>query len=1839
MAERELTKLKRRRGVSKASITRIRSRIEELEGLGDHPSTAENAKQLASKLESLESEFKSYHFQIVDLVEEDEEALSREQDILDNHDDQVAAMSVRIKKLCSSATPTRSSTVNKNVLLARKLEHLHGCITAKKRQIVRFDNKEEEFEVSIVEQLQIQLRDHDSSLKAIHEELLSIEDQDSVKAEKELHSALEGVLFECLSTIRKLLKACRDSTTAPPSTDRSGVKLPKIDVPMFDGDILQWRQFWEQYCISVHDHTNLTDSEKMVYLRHSLKNGSAKAIIEGLAQSGEQYAEAIECLISRFDRPRLIHQTHVRMILETPQLRDGSGKELRRLHDTIQQHTRALRSMGEEPSPSFITSTVELKLDSTTMFEWQRHTQSSKGIPHYREMLEFLDHRAQASEVSAPSRKPSKSDFVHQRKQYGHGHPKPVTSYATNVDPNDTQCPLCNHERHPLYSCMKFRSLSQDKKIATVKSNNLCMNCLGKGHFVADCKSLHRCRRCSNPHHTLLHNEDHRKDQPSNQSRSTSSIPSQISVNTVAEVSSNTLLMTCRIRISAPNGSSIEARALLDSGSSTSFISKRLAQLLRLECKKRNITISGVGDLSSKSSVQSITKFSISPINSSASSIEVNALVIPRVTCDLPTSPVPFNVKWQHLDRLLLADPEFGVPGRIDVLLGVDVFSQVLLNGRRKGCRGSPAAMETIFGWVLCGDISPGSNSQRVTAYHSTIGSSDDDIIRKFWEIEETPNKLESSLSIEERSVVNHYKTSHIRKPDGRFIVPLPKKTEKQTLGESRSQAISRFLTLERSLTAKNRFSEVDDVVREYFDLEHAEVVPEADLNKPVSQTFYLPIHAVYKQSSTTTKIRAVFDASAKSSTGVSLNDLLMVGPTIHPSLIDVLLRFRMRRVALAADVSKMYRNVELAEDDKDLHRFVWRSERTKPLQDYRMTRVTFGISASSFAANMSVRQNAIDLSHEYPVAAKTVEESIYVDDCLTGADNTQDAIRLYTQLRCLFQRGGFPLRKWNSSEPEVLDAIDPALRNTTESITLSESDQYTKALGFEWNTTNDHFRLTPVQDIVSLNHLTKRKFVSDIAKVFDVLGWFAPTTIKMKILLQRIWELKIDWDDDVPSWIQDVWFHWRSELPTLCSHHISRYYFPKNTQVATVQLHGFSDASEDAYSGVVYIRGEDVQGHIHVSLVMAKTRVAPIKRLTIPRLELCGAHLLAELLHHLKRIYQVRTSDIYAWTDSTIVLNWLDGSPRRFKTYVGNRVSSIVDQVPPTCWRHVQGSENPADCASRGLFPTELNNHPLWWSGPGWLKLPPSEWPIQSSLPKNDACEEEKEICHVTLCQPPEAITTSSNYSSFSRLQRVTAWIYRFIHNCRTSKIQNTPLSVTELSQAERYWLFVAQCDCFPGAIKALKTDQTLPNSSTLLPFNPFIDKDGIMRVGGRLTKSNHSYSITHPVILHANHHVTKLLIRSEHIRLLHAGPTLTISSISLRFRIIGLKKVVRSIVRSCVPCKRHAQGTSHQLQGQLPPERVNPGFIFEKVGMDYAGPINIKYGHVRKPVIVKAYICIFVSLSVKAVHIELVSDLTSEAFIAALRRFIARRGYPTLLWSDNGTNFTGADRQLRELFQFIKSQSTERAVSEFCSSKGIEWRFIPERSPHFGGLWEAAVKSMKFHLRRVVSSEVKLTFEEMTTVLCQIEACLNSRPLCPLPTGDGDSLEVLTPSHFLIGHPLMALPDKGSSEIPSSTLRRWHLCQNLIRHFWKRWSEEYIVELNKYTKWFNKSRNVEVGDIVLLRDVTLFPTRWPLARVIDVHPGRDNLVRVVTLKTERGEYKRPITKIAMLLPAKSDN
>ena len=1836
--------LRKRRGVVRRSVTKLDERITELENTTDPLRIADPARQLLSKLQTFDTDFKKKHFDLIDLIDEsDETTLEREQVVIDKFDDDIVNYTERLEALIKRAPvapPTAPVALPTVAPVAppvdrrpptRKMSRIRTGLDQISRTIETAAS-DTHVDHSLLAQCQEEILDYKKGLIALYDELcvMDMPDDDGLFT---MHTTLEREL----STVSRKLK----SLLVPPPTPMSaptvahtdtGVKLPKLDVPTFDGNLIHWKPFWEQFAVAVHNKRSLSNAEKTVYLQHAIKDGSAKNSIEGLSHSGDNYDEAIECLQLRYDRPRLIQRTHVQLIVDAPPLKEGNGRELRRLHDTIQQHARALKTLGCEVPETFLTSMIELKLDVDTLFEWQKHSQTATGVPHFHDLLQFIDLRAQASEASYAT---SKKQMQQPRRQ-----PNRVGSFAANSEfSND--CVICKTTKHPLYACNEFKAMSHDGRMRVLKVNRLCVNCLGTGHFKSQCKSVHRCKVCQRPHHTMLHSDSPFRVDPRPRDKGAVQ-EDNVSSHATTRLKSNVLLMTSRVLITSPDGSTVEARALIDNASSSSFISERLAHSLSLPRMQQSIRVSGIGGLSHKPPLQSVTSFQLSSLQFSDKRVDVTAIIVPKVTCDLPMKPVTFGLDWTHLSHLPLADPSFGRPGRIDILLGADIFVEILGQGRRKGPAGSPTAFETDFGWVLCGDTGSTSASAQahvhITAFHTSVTSSDD-ILRKFWEIEESPTD-QACMSVEERTVVRHFESSHTHSKEGRFIVPLPKDPKAPSIGESRSQAVKRFLSLERSLNLKNRLQDFNSVMMEYIEMGHAEAIPEQDLEKPPELTFYLPMHAVYKATSTTTKIRAVFDASAKSSTGVSLNDTLLVGPTVHPNLIDVLLRFRLYPVALTADVSKMYRAIELTEDDKDLHRFVWRSNQADTLKDYRMTRVTFGVSASSFAANMALKQNAINHCQDFPLAAEVVHECFYVDDCLTGANDTESALLLQQQLTELFSCGGFVLRKWNSSDSSVLKKIPEDLRDRNEVQTFSKATEYSKTLGIEWNTTSDTFHLNVSKPTV-VTAITKRNIVSDVAKVFDALGLFSPVTIKMKILLQRLWEVKIDWDDLVPESLLKVWMQWRMELPILTTMPIPRCYSPVGFSPSSTQLHGFSDASEEAYAGVIYLRLVDSAGTVHTALVTSKTRVAPIKRLSIPRLELCGALLLTKLICHVKKVLNIPVTSVFAWTDSSIVLSWLIGNPRRFKTYVGNRVSSIIDEIPPDRWRHVPGVQNPADCASRGLFPNQLKGHQLWWKGPHWLLAEPSEWPEQPvTLCETVTAEERETLCNLTIVNSTpiaETIIPTNRFSDFTHLKRVTAWILRFIDNLRATVSQrrlSSHLAVSELRSAEEYWLTIAQKESFTKEIDALKKERPLPKTSKLLPFRPTWDKErSVVRVGGRISNSTLSYSQLHPVILDGKHPITKLIIRSEHLRLMHAGPTLLLSSLNRKYHIIGARKTVRSITRQCITCRRHSVKPHNQQMGQLPIERVTVAAPFERSGVDYAGPFLIKYGHVRKPTIVKTYICLFVCLAVKAVHLELVSDMTTEAFIAALRRFIARRGCPSLIWSDHGSNFVGAKSELKAFYDLLSSHITQGAVSEFCSSHGIEWKYIPEKSPHFGGIWESAVKSAKKVLRRVLTP-VKLTFEEFTTVLTQVESCLNSRPLTPVNLPDDDGIVALTPGHFLIGKPLLSLPDPQLSYRSVSLLKRWHLCQHLVRHFWERWYKEYLCTLNKYNKWRIPSRNIAIGDVVLVQETGTIPTRWPLARVIDTHPGQDKLVRAVTVKTSRGIYRRPVSKIAVLIP-----
>ena len=520
----------------------------------------------------------------------------------------------------------------------------------------------------------------------------------------------------------------------------------------------------------------------------------------------------------------------------------------------------------------------------------------------------------------------------------------------------------------------------------------------------------------------------------------------------------------------------------------------------------------------------------------------------------------------------------------------------------------------------------------------------------------------------------------------------------------------------------------------------------------------------------------------------------------------------------------------------------------------------------------------------------------------------------------------------------------------------------------------------------------------------------------------------------------------------------------------------------------------------------------------------------------------------------------------------MGNRIASIITLVPSKAWRHVPTQENPADCASRGLSPRELRDHHLWWTGPPWLAADPILVPKQPKASELVSLQSTEEKSTVNLTFSPPAVWLEQKFSSFITLTHVMAWVRRFsllfLSAIRHSDpITSKFLTTAEIITAEEFLIKASQQRSFSIELKSMCAipPKPLSSNSKLLCLHPYLSPEGILLVG-RLSKAPISFSKKFPVIISSNDHFTQLLFNYEHVRLGHCGPTLLISHVGNNYHVLGARRLARSTCSRCVICRKAAAQPSHQLMGQLPAARTTPTRPFNTTGVDYAGPFLLKMGRVRRPVVVKAYLAIFVCFYTKEVHIEVVNDLTTEAFLASLRRFTSRRGLPATIYSDHGSNFAGANNDLKALYKLLESSDTISSIQSFLLSNKVTWQHIPERAPHFGGLWEAAVKSTKFHLKRVIGQR-KLTESEFNTVVIQVEACLNSGPLGPLTGHSPDGSSPLTPSHLINGGSMQAYPETPLLK-ETSYYRRWVLCQAMVQHFWRRWSGEYLQHLQRFQK-----------------------------------------------------------------------
>lgn len=1657
--------------------------------------------------------------------------------------------------------------------------------------------------------------------------------------------------------LNKKLSICNSSealhSNSIQSNNSINARLPKISLPTFQGNYQDFTSFYETFKALVHDNQSLTDVERFLHLRSSLK-AEASQLIANVQPTSANYKVAFDLLCERYNNPKCIIQSHVKGIFDLKPIGKENASDLRKLHDELNKHIRSLQNFGMpiDHCSMFIVHILFTKFDNHTKVEFSKL--KPRDILTLTEIDDFLKARCELLEQvdnskATPSNHNTNCNNTNVNKFRGNNYKQ--SFILTN---QNNQCLNCQQD-HTLARCPSFLNLSVKQRFDKTTELKVCRNCLSHSSFKK-CNSKFSCQKCNKRHHSLLHFENIAQPTSSQLNNTSSCEPStsltEAPVQTALSCFSKMpqiLLSTACVKVRDVNNKWHTVRAVLDSASHANFVSEELANKLGVKREKLNTKVLGLNSCMSQSNFS---------VNIQVASMHTNyhvvmqCLTASKIADNLPL--MSFNKSALNLPKnIRLADNNFNKSMPVDILIGAGYFYDLLCIGQIKLGKNMPVLQKTLFGWVISG-IYQYQNKNNLVYSNFTLNTNLDcsesfeNSIQEFWRIEEVrpQNKL-SLLSAEERFCEEYFDQSISRDASGRFIVSIPFNSKLIQLGYSKQQAVDRFQKLERKLLRNhNLYNEYSAFIQEYLRLGHMSKISvpvkgiecQTDniiqtFKNPVNianiPPFYLPHHAVLKASSLTTKLRVVFDGSAHSSSGISINDAQIVGPIIQDDLFSILLRFRQHQFALIGDIEKCYRQILVQPSERKFQRILWRDDPKSPIDVYELNTVTYGTASASYLTTKCLQYLANINYSKFPKACEILKTSFYMDDLLTGANTLEEVKEIQTELTSILSSAGFPIRKFLSNSSELL--LNDESSNL-QTIPLGEREN-AKTLGLSWNSVSDIIQYDSNYKSNFTNN-SKRAVLSTVAQLFDPLGFLSPFIIVGKLIIQKLWQLGLAWDESIPENLHSEFNSFKTQLPLLNKIYIPRCVLANNA--ISIEIHGFSDSSSYAYGAVVYIKCTNNYNNIKTQLLCAKSRVAPLHGATIPRLELCAAVLLAQLVQKVKNVLNINFTKTYLWTDSSIVLNWISSAPNKYKVFVANRIAAIQEMTNIKDWYHVPSKLNPADLISRGCSATTLTNNSLWWHGPHFLNLPPDQWPAQNFKSENLPCCEIKSNIHTTLnFLNIESVKIFDKYSSLMKLQRVVAWMFRFSNNSKLGRSERSfgTLKVPEIQNSLNVLIKICQAETFSKELQCLKSKKILKTTSNILSLNPFLDDNEIIRVGGRIKNSEYHFSKKFPILLPKNHSLTNLVFQQFHTNLLHCGAQQLLASVREYYWPIAGRNCAKQIVHNCIKCFKANPKSVNPLMGNLPAKRLECNTsVFHNVGIDYAGPIMIKDRKTRGARYFKSYICLFVCLVTRAVHLELVTDLSTEAFIATLRRFVSRRGKPNTISSDNATNFVGASNELRELNQFLKADTNREAISNFLANQSIKWEFITPRAPFQGGIWESGIKSVKTHLKRVFGN-TNFTFEEFYTALIQIEGVLNSRPLCPI-SSDPDDLTPITPGHFLIGKALCSIPDPNLLVLNENKLSTYQRIQQLVQTFWKRWSLEVVPELQKRTKWFqNLPQLLKVGSIVLIKEDNMPPLQWALGRVTELHPGADNVLRAVTLRTSNGHHlKRAVHKLCAL-------
>ena len=1665
------------------------------------------------------------------------------------------------------------------------------------------------------------------------------------------------------------------------------VRLPKLTIKKFNGDLTKWVTFWDTFNSSIHTNPTLSNVDKFSYLTSLLESTAAESIA-GLSLTSSNYDEAIATLKRRFGNFQLIINQHMEALLNIASMTSHHDtRGLRKLYDKVESHVRGLRSLGvsAESYGGLLTSVLVNKLPLEIRLILSRVLTGERW--ELDRVMKLFEEEVNARERAVMPNSPAVQRRV-QSKQSTAAALVAGSSVSLNTG---VTCSYCG-QGHPSVSCNSVTDVPARKEI--LRKSGRCYVCLRKNHLSRECRSNLTCKKCRGRHHVSIcsrrSNQGSQSSSP--EDTSTQSPPTEVSTNQESSQGSTStlyagsrnsvLLQTARVQLFNlnTNGYDTTTRAILDTGSQRTYVTCRLRDELNLPTiRTESLRIKTFGSTESYEASCNVVQLGLMTRHDGV--IEMTALVVPCICNPLTAQPIGYSQeRYDHLMGLDLSDSANASESLdIDMLIGSDLYWQLVTGSIIRGEHG-PTAIQTKVGWVLSGPTEPQDVSVNLTLTSTHALKIDDrpveptldDQLKQFWELE--------SLGImkDEVSVYDKF-VQKIRFDGQRYEVNLPWKEHHPPLHDHRELCSKRLLSLLRRLKQTPQLlTEYDGIIREQLERGIIEVVAEP-AHSTSDRIHYLPHHCVIRQDRATSKLRVVYDASARSS-GPSLNDCLYTGPKFTRSIFDIILRFRAQPVALIGDIEKAFLMISVQEQDRDSLRFLWATNpnvEVPELITFRFTRVMFGVSSSPFLLNATINHHLESYRDIDPAFVDKFLSSIYVDDLVSGSGDEEAAYELYMKSKLRLAEAGFKLRKFatncvslhhriQESEGEVSEggAGESKMRKVKKEPTLEmqepvrEEDQsyaktslgasseeqsgVHKVLGVRWNIREDTFEFD-ISELASMMEdldPTKRSIVSITAKFFDPLGVLSPVTILFKMFCQQLCEAKVGWDELLTGTLLERWDCLLLMLKNAITMSIPRCVFSETAHsTPTARLVGFCDASTKAYSAVIYLTLEADMG-AEVRFLASKTRVAPVVGTTIPRMELLSALLLSKLISSVAIALksEMLFEDPICFTDSKVALYWIQGTQYEWRQFVQNRVTTIRELVKPQCWRHCPGSENPADIPSRGMSASVLAESQQWLNGPQWLNFECTSHLScdEKGEPIPDQCRNEmkiKDAVHV-LVSVGNDVTEIFNpeiCSSTYRLFKITALVKKFIHylrsrvhNCALPSIRDVQSSVLDLDGARLYWIKCAQSQ--------LLTDKKFPLWEQQLGL--YQDKSGVWRCKGRMSNSCLRPSAQNPILLDKKHHLAKLVVMDAHLRVLHDGVSETLAELRSAYWLVRGRQFVRKLLYNCVVCRKF-EGRPYRSQPPppLPDFRVRQSRPFQTTGVDFAGPFFVKPTDGQGTT--KVWLCLYTCCSTRAVHLDLVPDMTAATFLRSFKRFTARRGIPMRMISDNAKTFKAASAGLIEILK------NSEAVKYF-SQLHIEWKFNLERAPWWGGIFERMVKSAKRCLKKAIGRN-SLTHDELLTLVVEVEAVLNSRPLSYVSSED--VTEPLTPSHLLTGYRVLSLPDPDtpnddpdfSSDSAACLTRRMHHLTKSLQQFWRRWKREYLLELREHHRTQlsrGETRIPEVGEVVTVYDEGHPRGLWRLGRVECLIEGVDGVVRgvkvkVVSKKSHAKVLRRPVQHI----------